>query len=228
VRIRPSTRRAGAVAALLGLLTVGVAAAPAASAALAAEFCSDNIVVSRVGDGSSALTSVGTAVFLDEYTRAGTFVQTIALPATAGAGGNRRFVNSGSATSNLALARSSDGRFLTLAGYDAALTAVGVANTASTAVNRVVARVDGNGVVDTTTALTDAFTGDNFRSAVTDDGSRFWLGGTSTPSGSGGVRFATLGATTSNPVRATNNNMRWVMIQGTSCLCHPAQAPARG
>jgi hypothetical protein len=207
------------------LLAVGVAAA---SAALAAEFCSDNIVVSRVGDGSSALTSVGTAVFLDEYTRAGTFVQTIALPTTAGAGGNRRFVNSGSATSNLALSRSSDGRFLTLAGYDATLTARGVANTASTAVNRVVARVDGNGIVETTTTLTNAFTGDNFRSAVTDDGSRFWLGGTSTPSGSGGVRFATLGATTSNSVRATNNNMRWVMIQGTSCLCHPAQAPARG
>lgn len=198
-------RRAGSAATVFGLLAVGVVAAPSA---LAAEFCSDNIMVSRVGDGSSALTNAGTAVFLDEYTRAGTFVQTIALP-IAPSGADRRFVTSGSATSNLGLARSSDGAFLTLAGYDAAVGTAGVANSTSAAVNRVVARVDGNGVVDTTTALTDAFSGDNVRSAVTDDGSRFWLGGAA-----GGVRHATLGATTSNSVSTTNLNMRWVTIQG--------------
>ncbi|MGH3752410.1 MAG: Ig-like domain-containing protein, partial [Pseudonocardiaceae bacterium] len=201
-------RRAGAVVTVLGLLAgllaLGVAAAPSA---VAAEFCSDNIVVSRVGDGSSALNNTGTAVFLDEYTRAGTFVQTIALP-TVPSGANRRFVNSGSATSNLGLARSSDGAFLTLAGYDAAVGTAGVANTTSAAVNRVVARVDGDGVIDTTTALTDAFSGDNVRSAVTDNGSRFWLGGNA-----GGVRHAMLGATASNPVSTTNTNMRWVTIQ---------------
>lgn len=114
-----SSHRAGAAVTVLGLLAgllaISVVAAPSASAA---EFCSDNIVVSRVGDGTSALGSTGTAVFLDEYTRTGTFVQTIPLSTTT-VGADRRFVNSGSATSNLGLARSSDGTFLTLAGYDA-------------------------------------------------------------------------------------------------------------
>ena len=210
---------AASAALIAGFLGLVVPAAPAS----AVEPC-DNIVVSRVGDGGAALTSAGTAVFLDEYTPSGTFVRSIPLP-TAASGANRRFVNSGSATSNLALARSADGRFLTLAGYDAAVGTASVTSSTATAVNRVVARVDGVGTVDTTTALADAYSGDNFRSAVTDDGSRFWLGGTGTP---GGVRFATLGATTSTSISTTATNIRWVTIQDGQLYATSGSSPLVG
>src|SRR5262249_17571744 len=64
----------------------------------AASFTSGNLVVYRVGDGSAALGSGATAVFLDEYTPGGVLVQSIALPTTI-SGANRRLTASGSATS---------------------------------------------------------------------------------------------------------------------------------
>src|SRR5689334_10758602 len=87
---------------------------------LASSFASGDIVVYRVGDGSAALGSAATAVFLDEYTPAGVLVQSIALP-TAVSGLNKRLVASGTATSEGLLTRSADGQYLILAGYDAAL-----------------------------------------------------------------------------------------------------------
>lgn len=48
-----------------------------------AGFTPGNLVVYRVGTGSGSLSSVGTPVFLDEYTPLGTLVQSIALPAVA-------------------------------------------------------------------------------------------------------------------------------------------------
>lgn len=54
-----------------------------------AQFTPGNLVVVRIGDGSAALTSAGTAVFLDEYTPAGVFVQAVAMP-TAVNGANKK------------------------------------------------------------------------------------------------------------------------------------------
>lgn len=45
-----------------------------------APFTPNNIVVLRIGDGSAVLSNAGTMVFLDEYTPAGTLVQSIQLP----------------------------------------------------------------------------------------------------------------------------------------------------
>ena len=39
-----------------------------------------DLVVYRVGDGSAALSSTTSVVFLDEYTQSGTLVQSIAMP----------------------------------------------------------------------------------------------------------------------------------------------------
>ncbi|MGH3764912.1 MAG: hypothetical protein ACRDTX_07160 [Pseudonocardiaceae bacterium] len=184
------------------LMASGIALLGAAPAN-AASFTPGNIVVTRVGTGASALSSAATAVFLDEYTPAGELVQSIPLP-TANAGPNRRFTTSGSATSEGALALSPDGRYLTLGGYDADPGTSGVASTTTASVSRVVARVDGNGGVDTSTAITDAFSANNIRGAVTDNGGRFWMTGAN-----GGVRLATLGssgATTQiNSTGPTNN-----------------------
>ncbi|WP_027346658.1 ExeM/NucH family extracellular endonuclease [Hamadaea tsunoensis] len=169
-----------------------------------------DVVVLRVGDGSAALSNAATAVFLDEYTPSGTLVRTTALP-TAAAGANRRLTVSGSATSEGALALSADGRYLTLGGYDADPGLAAVAGTTTTAVARVVGRVDGAGTVDTSTAITDTFSGNNIRGAVTDDGSRFWAVGAN-----GGVRLAALGsAGTSTAINsAAPTNIRAVGIAG--------------
>ncbi len=94
-------------------------------------------------------------------------------------GSNRILTGSGTATSEGLLTLSSNGQYLVLAGYDAAVGTAGVANTASAAVNRVIGRVDAAATIDTTTALTDAYSGTagtagNPRGAVSTDGMNFW------------------------------------------------------
>src|SRR5205807_2633621 len=86
------------------------------TAIVAAPFTPGNIVLYRVGDGGATLGSTGTAVFLDEYTPAGVFVQSVAMPTTGTSG---RLVASGTATTEGFLTRSEDGRYLVVPGYDA-------------------------------------------------------------------------------------------------------------
>ncbi len=206
MRTRASSRFVGLVTVALCASTAFVlsAAAPAA----AAGFTPGDIVVVRVGTGSGALSNAATAVFLDEYTPAGALVQSVALP-TATAGENHRVTMSGTATSEGALALSADGRYLSLAGFDADAGTATVASTTATLTPRVVARVDGNGVVDSRTAITDAFNATDVRGAVTDDGSRFWAVG-----GNGGVRLAALGGAGSTTAinTAAPTNLRAVGI----------------
>jgi hypothetical protein len=173
----------------------------------AAQFGANHLVIYRVGDGSAALSSVANPVFLDEYTQSGGApVQSLPMP-TAVNGSNRRLTASGSATSEGELTLSADNNFLMLSGYDAALGTAGVAGTASATVNRVVGRVDANGNIDTTTALTDWATGNNPRSATSSDGTNIWVGGAA-----GGVRYTTLGSTTSVQLSTTVANIRQVNI----------------
>ncbi len=133
--------------------------------------------------GSGSLSSVGTPVFLDEYTPSGTLVQSIALPA-ADSGTNETLVASGTATSEGLITRSADGRYILLTGYDTAPGTASVSGTASTAVNRTIGLVGTDGVVDTSLALTDFATGNNPRSAASTDGTNIWAAG-----GAGGVRY---------------------------------------
>src|SRR5207253_2226167 len=119
------------------------------TAIVAAPFTPGNIVLYRVGDGAAALGSGGTAVFLDEYTPAGVFVQSVPMPTTGASG---RLVASGTATTEGFLTRSEDGRYLVVPGYDAALAAT---VTSSNTVPRVIGRVDGNGVLDASTSYID-------------------------------------------------------------------------
>src|SRR2546421_12808795 len=110
-------RRAALAAIALFLVVSTLAAAP---------FTAGNIVLSRVGDGSAALAGTGTAVFLEEYTPAGVFVQSVPMPTTGASG---RLVASGSATTEGFLSRSEDGRYLVVPGYDAALAATVTSST---------------------------------------------------------------------------------------------------
>lgn len=186
-------------------LTTGLVAATASPAA-AAGFAEGNIVVYRVGDGSGSLSGNAAPAFLVEYTPAGTLVQTIALP-TADSGANQQLTNSGSASSEGFLTRSTDGRYLTFGGYDAAVGTASVATSASLTTNRVVGRADANGVVDTSTALSNVHNTGNIRSVVSDDGTRYWTGGSQ-----GGVYYATNGATSGTLVSNTITNNRVVGI----------------
>ncbi|HSY18735.1 MAG TPA: hypothetical protein VK815_10390 [Candidatus Acidoferrales bacterium] len=160
----------------------------------------------RVGDGSAALSSAATPVFLEEYTPTGSPVQTIALP-TAAVGASKPLTIAGSTVSEGFLKLSTDGQHLTLAGYAATPGTASVAGTAAASVNRVVAAVNVHGVIDTTTALTDAYGGSDVRSVASTDGTNFWLGGTSSGT-SGGTRYATLGTTFSTQISSTPANVR--------------------
>ena len=174
----------------------------AAAPVSAAGFTSGDIVVVRVGDGTAALSGVVTAVFLDEYNASGTLVQSIASP-TSGAGANRRVTVSGSATTEGARA-SADGRYLSLGGYDADPGTASVVGTSATTVPRVVTRVDAAGVVDSSTAITDAFSTNNIRGVVTDDGNRSWAVGSN-----GGVRLVALGSTgATTQINSAPTNLR--------------------
>ena len=191
----PRTSSNHTMTSLPTLRSLAAIAALAAAVAAQSPFTLGNLVAVRVGDGTTALSNTTQAVFLDEYTTAGVLVQSIALP-TAPNGANRQFSFRGAASSEGYLNVSSNGLYLLLAGYDvppgAALALTEQAPASTT--NRVVARVDLAGGIDTSTALADAYNGGptvqgNVRSVVSDDGLRFWLSGTGA-SGSAGVRYA--------------------------------------
>ena len=163
--------------------------------AQAARFTGGNLVVYRVGAGA-ALSNAAAPVFLDEFGPTGAKVQSIALP-TAAAEGNNRLTAAGQSRSEGLVARSGDGRYLVVTGYDAAPGATGpggITLTASdpTTVGRVVGLVDANGTVDTTTLLKGAGVPKIVRSAVTTTGERLWATG-----GNGGILTTTIGSATS-------------------------------
>lgn len=95
----------------------------------------------------------------------------IVLP-TAVDGQNRPFTLGGTETNTGVLARSLDGRYVTLAGY-----AVAPGSSVSTSVTRGVARVDATGTVDTSTTLSGALIKSAVRGAVTNDGTSVWASG---------------------------------------------------
>ncbi len=169
-----------------------------------------NLMIYRVGDGSAALSSNATAVFVDEYTTGGTLVQSIPMP-TAVAGNQRRLTASGTATSEGLLTLTEDRQYVMLTGYDAAVGTAGIiASTAST-INRVVGRVDTSGNVDTSTALSDFASGSNPRSVASTNGVDLWVAG-----GAGGVRYTTLGSATTTRLTAVAvlDNGRQLKIGG--------------
>ena len=150
----------------------------------------------RVGAGAALTANAAAPVFLDEFTAAGDPVQTVAVTPTLA--GHRRFTVNGTDSAEGALNLSANGQYLTLAGYDAAVGRANVASgTNSLFVNRVVARVDADGLVDTTTVITDGYTFNSIHSAVTDDGTRFWTsgdGGTDANGNlTGGIRYMPFG-----------------------------------
>jgi hypothetical protein len=188
-----------------GLVCLGLLFVPCV---LAAPFSPGNLIIYRVGTGTGGLLTSAAAVFLDEYSPAGSLVQSIPLP-TAVAGAHRRLTASGTATSEGSIQRSADQRFLVFTGYDTDVGTPSVASIPAATVNRTVGFADVAGVVDTRTAVT-AFSGQNIRSAASDDGTGAWLVGSS-----GGVVYTPLaGSGAGTVVSASSGNNRSVDIHG--------------
>lgn len=173
----------------------------------AAPFGVGNLVVVRVGPSPSGLTSAATAVFLEEYQRAGTGqtpIQVLAMPT----GTADAITLSGTATSEGHLLRSNDGRFLSFGGYNAVPGTAAVSGTSSASVNRIVALIDSQGNVDVSTRISDGFNAGSIRSAISDDGTSFYVSG-SGGSGTGGTRIVTLGSSgASTQISTTVTNTR--------------------
>lgn len=123
---------------------------------------------------------------------------------------------------------SGNGQYLTLMGYGVnantfntgGTTVYGtaaLAQSVSTQVPRVVALISANGSVDTSTALTNVFSGNNPRSVYTVNGSSFYVSGQGTSGDStGGVFYATLGATTATSI--TGNDASSTSSQDTRAV----------
>lgn len=187
----------------------------------AAPFRPGNIVVARVGDGTAALSAAAAAVFLDEYTPAGVLVQSLPLP-TSVSGNNRILTAAGNATTELALTRSVDGRYLVLTGYGTAPGTASVAATAATSVARVIGLISADGSIDTSTN-TGAFDGVSIRGAATVDGTSFYSVGANS-----GVRYQALGNSAGIQLNTTPTNIRSVNVVGGNLYVTTASSPFIG
>jgi hypothetical protein len=191
-------RRTLAAAALASLVLVGLARAAEA------QFQAGSLVVSQLGDGTTALTTgtVAVPITLVEFATSGTPTgYSVALPTT-DAGPNFAITGGMTSTSFGFLTRSVDGRFLTMAGSNIDAGTTGSVFSSGSFPNRTIARVDFNGAVDTTTRFNAA--GTTPRSAITTNGTDIWWSGDTGSGTTGAVRFTTLGSTTSGTLLVDN------------------------
>jgi hypothetical protein len=175
-------------------------------------FTAGDLVLYRVGDtGDAAGTTAATDVWLDEYTEAGTLVGSMEMPNNSG-GAYNALTAQGNSTSEGLLTISPNEQYIALTGYGVASGSATPSTAASTADNRVVGIVNvSNGQLDTSTALTDASTASSFRSAITTDGTDIWVDG-----GAGGVRYTTIGSSTSTQLSTAITNLRQLEIYPTA------------
>lgn len=149
------------------------------SSTASAQFVPGNLAVYRVGDGSATLSSAATAAFVEQFNTTGIGqapINTIAISTT----GANRLVNSGSATSEGFLTRSTDGLLLTFGGYDAALGTASIATSTAAAAPRVGGVLDGAGVQTVLSSnFGTNFSAGNLRSVAMDAG-RAWGVGSNT------------------------------------------------
>lgn len=185
---------------LLTLVAVGMAVTDSNAAAITA----GNLVIYRVGDGTAALGTTATAVFLDEFTPVGSLVQSIASPTT----GVSAMTATGNSSTEGVISRSQDGNSLVFGGYRANTGTAALAGATPATVNRVVGTLNLSGTVNTAVAVTDA--NGAMRSATTVDGTTYYV------SGASNVRYVGTpsGASTSTVIDARNS--RQVNLSGNT------------
>jgi len=113
-------------------------------AAHAAPITPGDLVIYRVGDGTAALGTTAAAVFLDEYTITGTFVQSILAPA---------MTATGNSTTEGVISRSQDGSALIFTGYRKAAGLPSPSADTYLVTSRVIGTITTAGLPDTTTTM---------------------------------------------------------------------------
>jgi hypothetical protein len=179
------------------------------SSSEAAPVTPGNIVIYRAGSGTNALANTGNNVFLDEYTTAGSLVQSIAMPAT---GTGTKLISAGNSTSEGALSISPDGTWIGFSGYNSTIPA-GSSITAATSAT--VPRVAG--LFNTTTGTYSLvqtgtwFSAASPRGVVTTNGNDIWANGGNSGivygTVDGSIPFAASGTTASTALIGTNNRV---------------------
>jgi gliding motility-associated-like protein len=139
-----------------------------ASFAFSQAFKPGNLILFRYGDGSAALSSKTTPVFLDEYSPLGILVRSIALPVAENAT-DRILTGIGSQAREGLISLSVDGQLLIIPGFG---TPVGLTTYAE---KRTIGLVAADGTVNTSTAVSTTIT--TIRNVVSVDGSAFWMVG---------------------------------------------------
>jgi hypothetical protein len=183
-----------------------------------AQFSPGDLVVLRDGTGSGALSSAGTAIFLDQYTTTPSgYVNSLAIPSS----GSSALVNSGSAASEGGLNLSGDGQYLVFAGYNAAAGTASIAGTTAAAVPRGVATVDASGNYILAATTSSFFSGNNVRSGATDGSGNFWAVGAN----SGTVY---MGTGTPGAVSSTVANNRIIQDIGGNLYFSTGSGTSRG
>ena len=158
------------------------------SQVFSASFTKGNLVVARVANGTAGFQNV----LLDEYTTAGAFVQTVALPTTT-SGNNRPIGIDCQSAIDGTLNLSVDKRYLLMGGYKTGVASV----LPSAGNNRIIATVSNDATINTTTELSDnSANAWAFRSVVSTNGTDLWL------SGQLGINYTTRGASSSTNVAA--------------------------
>ena len=191
-----------AVAALCSCVPVVCDAAPVSRG---------NVVVFRAGSGSNALGGTGNNVFLDEYTTAGSLVQSFPINST---GTGTKLVVSGNSTAEGGLTISPDGQWIGFAGYNSG---TGAASSLSSQTSGTMPRVAG--LLNTTTGsysltvMGTWFSGNSPRSAVSTDGNKIFASGAAN-----GLVYGTAdGSATFQSISGTlATNLRWLNAYGTS------------
>jgi hypothetical protein len=165
------------VRSILGLAVGATFIASPASAGILA-FTAGNLLVERIGDGTTALSGAAASVSLQEFQTTGSAVRTINLPSS----GSNQVTDSGSATSNGYL--NVFNGFVAVSGYNSAATTAGVAS-----LNTKVGTVfNGDSTVASRTLFPTGgptgtppspFSGNNFRSMIATGANTFYATGTS-------------------------------------------------
>lgn len=136
-------------------------------------FQEGNLVVLRLGDGTTDLINKGSKVFFDEYTPTGILVRSIELPSTNPSGPN--FVLSGTNDVEGVLSRSPNGLYVSAAGYSVVAPHTGsVIGATSTDVPRAAVAISNSGSL-TYVVMNDFASTKANRSAITTNGVDFWI-----------------------------------------------------
>jgi hypothetical protein len=128
-------------------------------------------------------------------------------------------------TSEGELSLSVDGNYVVVAGYNRMVGVTGnVTSTTAMAVNRMVARIDGASVINTSTLFgNSAFSGNNVRGVTTIDGTSFW--GSGAGGANAGIWLIQLGPTPPAAVQVFATATRWVSIFGNELYGTGSNSP---